>query len=283
MVDDEGDCYVDDKYQPLTLRDIDSYRVDPGLQDFLERKRAEAGVPRHEFRVLDFGCGRGQSVALLRRQGWQAYGLEVDEQWIRYAEPGLREAGLYEPGLLRIGKNAGGPGFDDGFFHLVYSSSVFEHVLDLPAAVGDITRMTTAGGWGYHWFIGRWSPVERHLDMPLVHWLPKNRLRWCMVAAAVLAGKEPGWKAVAAMDFWQRVNVYYDYSVRETIYRPVTAYQNAFIDAGQQVELEVLNHPRLRGSRLSALNQIPGGKRMLEALCTTFKIVIVSTQKPATA
>lgn len=104
-----------------------------------------------------------------------------------------------------------------------------------------------------------------------------------MVAAAVLAGKEPGWKAVAAMDFWQRVNVYYEYSVRETIYRPVTAYQNAFVDAGQQVELEVLNHPRLRGSRLSALSQIPGGKRMLEALCTTFKIVILSTQKPAPA
>lgn len=273
--------YVHDQDHALALREIDAYPVNAGLLDFLERKRMQAGLPREQFRVLDFGCGRGQSVAVLRRLGWQAYGLDVHEKWIRFAEAGLREAGVFEPGILRFGRTAGGPGFDDGFFHLVYSSSVFEHVFDLDAAVGEITRVTAAGGWGYHWFIGRWSLLEGHLGMPLVHWLPKNRLRRWMVAAAVLAGLEPGWRTVSGMDFGQRIDFYYDFSVAQTEYRSVAAYKRAFLQAGQRARLDTLNHPRLRELRQSALGGIPGAMWLLEAACTAFKVVILSTHKPS--
>lgn len=272
--------YIHDQDHALSLDEISAYRVNPGLLDFLERKRAESGLRKDQFKILDFGCGRGQSVAGLRRLGWQAHGLEVHDKWIRFAEPGLRDAGVYEPGVLRLGRTAGGPGFEDGFFNVVYSSSVFEHVFDLDAAVGEITRVTAPGGWGYHWFIGRWSPVEGHLGMPLVHWLPKNPLRRWMVAAAVVAGMEPGWQTVAGMGFWQRVKFYYDFSVDQTVYRSVADYRRAFQQAGQRVALDTLNHPRLRQLSGSTIIRIPGGGRLVEAACTAFKTVILSTQKP---
>jgi hypothetical protein len=49
---------------------------------------------------------------------------------------------------------------------------------DPDALAAELGRIIAAGGGGMHVFPAKWSIVEPHLHVPIVHWLPKNRLRY---------------------------------------------------------------------------------------------------------
>jgi hypothetical protein len=85
--------------------------------------------------VLDFGCGAGALVAALRREGVEAYGLEIDDARIRHHL--LEEAKPF----VTLYDGAMPAPFANGQFASVACSEVLEHIPGPHAAVAEMARL----------------------------------------------------------------------------------------------------------------------------------------------
>lgn len=271
--------YIHDQDRELELCEITSYPMKKWLLHHIEKVRHECGRSLEDFHILDYGCGRGQAVGWLRLHGYQAWGLEVHRKWIEFARPRFKEAGLDADDLLRLCPEGGVAPFPDGEFHFVYSLSVMEHVSDLKPVIEDIERLTATGGGGFHQFIASHSPVEGHLRMPLVHWLPKSEMRHRAIELCLLLGIDPKWQVCGSKTFQEKANFYYRFSVDQTFYRAFHAYLAAFEQAGLHAKLGILGHSKLSGSWLNPLFSAPYLSRLLEWGVARFWTVIINTTK----
>jgi 2-polyprenyl-3-methyl-5-hydroxy-6-metoxy-1,4-benzoquinol methylase len=150
------------RYYPRAQFDVDSWsppREESSFRTWWHGLRASAfrWVPRG-VRVLDIGCGFGESLGYHRMRGCEAHGVEADRNILRVAERhglnvkvGLFDAAQYEPAS----------------FDVVTLDQVIEHV-SAPAEVfagvhrvlkpGGILVVSTpnADGWGARMFGRRW-------------------------------------------------------------------------------------------------------------------------------
>src|ERR1041384_7332507 len=90
------------KNNVLTAVDMSKYAFRPEVRRLIDRYQRRRGIAPEAMRILDWGCGRGRSVAWLRGQGFEAYGVDVDEGPMRNAEAYFREKGLDHTGALRL-------------------------------------------------------------------------------------------------------------------------------------------------------------------------------------
>jgi SAM-dependent methyltransferase len=116
-----------------------------------------------DTKLLDFGCGAGQRVEGLRRKGCDAVGCDLT------LPDDARET------LRPIATDPYRLPYDDGSFDIVYSITVFEHVMDYDRALAEIRRVLRPGGVSVHVFPSRWKPIETHAYVPLAsaiqsHW-----------------------------------------------------------------------------------------------------------------
>lgn len=133
-------------------------------------RRALRLVRRHRpGRVLDIGCGRGQTLAELRRAGWDVQGVELNENAAHFAREVLALPVDVSP--------FDGRQYPDQSFDAVVLWHVLEHLHDAPATLDEIGRILKPDGlllvavpnlasWqarvcGYGWF---------HLDLPRHVW-----------------------------------------------------------------------------------------------------------------
>ena len=132
--------------------------------DVLLRMWERLGVtPSPEMKVLDFGCGAGERVGEFRRKGYDAVGCDVALP--RDAEGPL--GGLIDRGIvLPIASEPYRLPYDDQSFDIVYSITVFEHVMDYDSALAEIRRVLKPGGTSVHVFPSRWKPIETHAYVP---------------------------------------------------------------------------------------------------------------------
>jgi SAM-dependent methyltransferase len=165
--------------------------------------------------VLDYGCGDGTIVRLLRAEGYDAHGVDI--HWPGAGDRDLRGNDLAASGLVRYFEEGGRLPFEDDFFDVVISNQVFEHVVPLEAAVREIARVVKPGGVSYHHFPSRSVLREGHIGIPLAHRLPPGRFRLYYTAALRQLGLgmfKDGRPAMA----WAREKL--DWIDRWTIYRP---------------------------------------------------------------
>ena len=106
--------------------------------------------------VLDYGCGSGELVRLLRAAGYEALG---------------------RAGVLRPYEEGGRLPFDDDMFDVVISDQVFEHVEPLEASLAEVERVVKPDGVMYHHFPSREVVREGHIGIPLAHRMPPGRMR----------------------------------------------------------------------------------------------------------
>ncbi|MFO0700108.1 MAG: class I SAM-dependent methyltransferase [Nitrospira sp.] len=125
-----------------------------------------------ESRILDFGCGAGDSVYQYRDAGFAAYGFDIrpavdlrmpkDEQWFRFAMTGKP---VNVPDYL-VDRSSFRIPFEDGFFDFVFSTSTLEHVQDHSLVFAEIARVMKPGGVSIHTFPARYIPIEPHIYVP---------------------------------------------------------------------------------------------------------------------
>lgn len=114
-------------------------------------------VPKN-VRVLDVGCGYGQSLAYHAERGCDVYGVEVDENIRRVADKfGYKvHVGLFDDSV-----------YETGFFEYVTMDQVIEHVTDPLSTLTGVARILKRGGtavlstpnaagWGARIFGRRW-------------------------------------------------------------------------------------------------------------------------------
>jgi 2-polyprenyl-3-methyl-5-hydroxy-6-metoxy-1,4-benzoquinol methylase len=88
--------------------------------------------------VLDFGCGAGTLVSILRRHGREADGIEVDRPAIRAALcPDAQ-------GFVRLYDGTLPLPYPDGRFNSAIAVEVLEHVRDHDAVLAELCRVAPA-------------------------------------------------------------------------------------------------------------------------------------------
>ncbi len=135
------------------------------------RRTLERHFPGEDWRVLDFGCGEGQNVLILRELGMETVGLEVAPHPIwRKAGPYFK---TYDGGLLPFPKDC---------FHAVVMFGVLEHLgkgdayrvfQDRRLALLKIRKVLKTGGLLFIYnFPNKYAPAEllnRIFGLPGAH------------------------------------------------------------------------------------------------------------------
>jgi SAM-dependent methyltransferase len=228
------------KHDVLTEDELASFSVNHFVLECLDQTLERfPDLTPEEINVLDWGCGRGRSVAKLREKGFNAFGIDIDEKTMSngfslFENRGLAPHELLKP-VLRIGE------FPDGFFHMIFSEQVFEHVCDLAGVISEQSRITRANGLGVHCFPGAKNVWEDHLKMPFVHWLPKTFARryWIGMMLILRFGPKTGWPGVNEMSFQKQLDVYYQYMNNKTYYRDSEAIQHQFEESGFDADYRI--------------------------------------------
>ena len=198
--------------------------------------RVPAGRERSLLRVLDVGCGRGGTVAWLVEQGFDAYGVDVRPDYVANGRAYLG------PDRLAVLNGASYP-YPDDHFDIVISDQVFEHVADLQQLAREVARTTKLGAIGLHVFPGKWTFTERHLQAPLVHWLPKGPARRAAIMLALRAGFAAPYFAERPLA--ERVEIFSEYSEGETFYRRPSAIRRVLEGAGLSVDLREVSREQV--------------------------------------
>lgn len=240
------------------------------LQDWLDEITADR--PRQAVRVLDLGCGRGGTVAWLVDQGWDGYGIDVDERYVRNGQVYFDSVGETERLAVLDGQAYPYP---DEHFDVVISDQVFEHVEDLEFLAREVARVTQPAGKGLHIFPAKWRVREPHMLTPFAHWVPKGRARRAVIAAGLRSGLAA--PHFADRPLADRVEIYNHFSTTETFYRSPNHIAQILGEAG--LESDYRRAPTLRiaatrgGRGLGVLNR-PGGLAL-----RTIHEMFVETQK----
>ncbi|HTQ18359.1 class I SAM-dependent methyltransferase [Mycobacterium sp.] len=183
---------------------------------YLGRLLEDRSTGPDALRIIDVGCGRGDTVAWLCAQGWDAYGIDISPEYIQRGREYLARQGASPERLQLLNDDTTYP-FPDGMFDVVLSDQVIEHVADLELFASEVARISAPGACGLHNFPAKWRPVETHLLSPFVHWLPKGPLRRAAVAGALWIGlAAPYFKE---FPFSDRVEIFSRFSEEETFYR----------------------------------------------------------------
>jgi SAM-dependent methyltransferase len=160
----------------------------------------EVQTLRGTVRVLDAGCGDGVMLSYLARiltvvrpeVLWEVYGFDVIDEGVQTnpkfldgARDLLRQAGHSHPDDQIRGIRSGDAWpYDNGFFDVVVSNQVLEHVRDLSFFMSEAARVLKNGGIGVHLFPLRSVLHEGHVHVPLTHKIDDHDLRvWWLRAA----------------------------------------------------------------------------------------------------
>lgn len=121
------------------VRDDDAYADLLAAWDagFYEKFTRTLRPGRPGGRVLDVGCGVGQVVAALAREGFEAHGVDVASANIDRAREGSPRCLLYDGRRLP---------YRDDTFDVVGALNVLEHVEDPETFVSEAARVCVPGG-----------------------------------------------------------------------------------------------------------------------------------------
>ena len=155
-------------------------------------------APGTRVRILDAGCGNGHLMADLHRslhaldseRTYEIHGFDVHD-W-EYGPNELiaqTRATLtaqipdvsWAERVVSLSTTEAWP-YADGFFDIIVSNQVLEHVDDQDLFFGEIKRTLRPGGFSIHLFPSQHTLVDVHLKQPLVHWMGSRKARLNLLA-----------------------------------------------------------------------------------------------------
>lgn len=105
-------------------------------------RRFAFAVPDAETRILDVGCGTGQSRRIYRERGAGYAGIDLSLGALRLARRRFADSSWLQANALLLP-------FRDGSFDVVAFSSVLHHVSDRRAALAEALRVLRPRGWAF--------------------------------------------------------------------------------------------------------------------------------------
>jgi SAM-dependent methyltransferase len=132
-------------------------------------RRAAAREPA---KVLDFGCGRGTVVKLLRDQGLDCYGCDAFVKSTLAPRDYVLEPAWF--GSVVREMEGGAIPFAADTFDIVVNNQVMEHVEDMDRVLAEIHRVLKPGGRVLSLFPDRSVWREGHCGVAFLHWFPKR-------------------------------------------------------------------------------------------------------------
>ena len=174
-------------FYPRSEYDLEQYQPYKEANGFLawldgEQASTFRWVPSN-VRVLDIGCGFGESLGYHQARGCEVCGVEADENIRRVAEKfGYKvHVGLFDPGE-----------YEENYFDYVTMSQVIEHVTDPLQTLRGIARVLKPGGlailstpnangWGAGIFGRRW-----------INWHAPYHLQFFSMRSMKLAAEQAG-------------------------------------------------------------------------------------------
>jgi SAM-dependent methyltransferase len=123
--------------------------------DVLARRFADVAGQARDLRVLDIGCGTGQSRRIYARQASVYTGVDLSRGALRLARQRFGDAHWLQADGSRLP-------FRDGAFDVVALSSVLHHVPDMPSVLAAARRVVRPGG-----LVFAFDPNVRHPAMLL--------------------------------------------------------------------------------------------------------------------
>lgn len=244
------------KHEVLTEEELASFRINPNvvsqLESFLGR---HPDTKPEEINILDWGCGRGRSVAKLREQGFNAFGVDIDSKTMSNGFSLFEQRGFSPTELMKPVSEVSC--FEESFFHLIFSEQVFEHIADFTDVLKEYARLTVPGGIGVHCFPGAKNVWEQHLHMPFVHWLPKTPVRkyWIMMMLLLSGSPKSSWPEANGKSYWGAADIYYQYMNERTYYRDNAHIRKEFEKFGFDAKFKVT------GMKSGLLRVLPGRLR----------------------
>lgn len=148
------------------------------LLDVMLAIAVELGYSRRPAdRVLDFGCGIGETVSALLARGFDAYGVDVGEWWGKdfhaYWHDSPVPPATVHSRLSSTSESDYRLPYPNEHFDLIISSQVFEHVTNYVDVFRELKRVAKPGCVSVHVFPGPGPLPEPHLGIPIT-WLAKN-------------------------------------------------------------------------------------------------------------
>jgi SAM-dependent methyltransferase len=134
--------------------------------------------------------------------------------------------------------------YDDGFFDLVLSDQVIEHVADLDGFIAEISRVSGPTATGLHIYPAQWTPVEVHMKIPLAHWFPKGRSRRQVIHLALRVGLAES--HFASLSLNDRTDIFERFSNEQTFYRRMSQVVTTFRRYGLHTEPRASARDRVR-------------------------------------
>ncbi len=130
------------------------------ILDDLNRK------PESNDVILDFGCGKGELVELIVRQGFQCtMGVDIDIKRIDYAR---KYRSLGESQRFRvITKEPYRLPIKDNSIDFILSCQVLEHVKDIDACFREFARIMHPNSISIHIFPPKFRLFETHTNVPI--------------------------------------------------------------------------------------------------------------------
>jgi SAM-dependent methyltransferase len=224
-----GQLYT--RYYPRGDFDIETFKAEEekrGVSAWFNGDHAAAfrRVPPG-VRVLDIGCGLGQTLAYHRGRGCDAYGIEADENVQAIAaRHGLNiRKGIFD-----------GTQFESDFFDFITLDQVAEHVMDPHALMQGVARVLKPGGKVVITTpnpnsFGAWLYGRRWLNWHAPYHM-QFYTRRSMGAVAARAGLKLVKMETATASEWQ----YYQW--RHALLFPRPSERSAFWSSGQVPEAE---------------------------------------------
>jgi SAM-dependent methyltransferase len=126
--------------------------------------------PSTQVRVLDYGCGSGEIIRLLRAREVTAVGCDLFYAAGTYPE--LENSDLLGTAISEMIDEK--IPFEDNCFDFVISNQVLEHVEDLDLTLTEFQRVLKPGGQILSVFPDKSVWREGHCDIPFLHWFPKG-------------------------------------------------------------------------------------------------------------
>lgn len=137
------------------------------------RERGQGG---RAARVLDYGCGQGTLVKMLREQDVECYGCDAFVHVGKPPQDFLLNAAWF--GSVIRDMPEGRIPFADESFDVVVNNQVMEHVENMEVTLAELHRVVKPGGVVLSVFPHHATWREGHCGVAFLHWFPKrSRLR----------------------------------------------------------------------------------------------------------